>query len=178
MSAYPFATGQTAVFELPRQTRPWPRTRRIAGGYAAALAAVLFVGSSGVAVLAQAEETHGERIPIETIRFEPGASATVVSGAVIRGESALYALDARSGQRLTLSISSEEDNAAFQVYRPGARADRRDYGVQVLGDALPGAAEGEDARTWSGVLPVPGTYLVAVVPTRGNATYKLSVTIR
>lgn len=142
------------------------------------LIAVLFAALLGAGVSTQAQETGENKIPIENIRFQPGASGAVVSGAVIRGERSLYALDARSGQRLTLSISSAEDNAVFQVYRPGARAERRDYGVQVLGATLPGAGEGEDARTWSGVLPDTGAYLVVVGPTRGNATYKLSVTIR
>ena len=151
---------------------------RIACRFAWALSGMLLVGSPGAAVSAEAEEAHGENIPIEIIRFAPGASGTVVSGAVIRGERALYALGARSGQRLTLGISSEEDNAVFQIYRPGARAERRDYGVQVLGAALPGAGEREDAKTWSGVLPDTGAYLVVIGPTRGNAEYRLSVKIR
>ena len=75
------------------------------------------------------------------------------SGAVIRGERSLYSIDARSGQRLSVSISAEEDNAVFQIYAPGARAERRDYGVEIVGPALPGAGKGEDADTWSGVLP-------------------------
>ncbi len=79
-----------------------------------ALIAMRFVALTGAALSTQAEETGGDKIPIETIRFEPGASGTIVSGAVIRGERSLYALDARSGQRLTLSISSEEDNAVFR----------------------------------------------------------------
>jgi hypothetical protein len=49
---------------------------------------------------------------------------------------------------------------------PGARAEHRDYGVEIVGaKALPGAAEGEDAKTWSGVLPATGAYLVVVGPT-------------
>jgi hypothetical protein len=163
--------------EQPRKRRSWTSVVWTACRLAGALIGMLFVGLPGAAVPARAEEAHGEKIPVEIIRFEPGASGTVVSGAVIRGERALYALDARSGQRLALSISSEEDNAAFQVYRPGARAEGRDYGVQVLGAALPGAGEGEDAKTWSGVLPDTGRYLVVVGPTRGNATYKLIVTV-
>ena len=47
-----------------------------------------------------------------------------------------------------------------------------------LAKALLGAGEGEDCKRWSGVLPDTGTYLVVVGPTRGNATYTLTVAIR
>ena len=78
-----------------------------------------------------------------------------------------------------LATFQAEDNAVFQVYTPGARAKRGDYGVEIGGSkALPGAGEGQDAKRWSGVLPVTGTYLVVVGPIRGNATYKLRVTVR
>ena len=67
----------------------------------------------------------------------------------------------------------------FQIYAPGAQADRRDYGVEIVGaKALPGAGEGEDAKNWSGILPDTGAYLVVVGPTYGNATYTLRVSIR
>lgn len=170
--------GLSVRFDAPRKRRPWPRAAMIAQRSAWALIGMLFAGSHGAAISARAEATPGEKIPVETIRFAPGASGAVVSGAVIRGERAFYALDARSGQWMSLSLSSAENNAAFQVYRPGARAERRNYGVRVLGAALPGAGEGADARRWSGVLPETGAYLVAVGPTRGNATYRLSVAIR
>ena len=80
---------------------------------------------------------------------------------------------------LSVSISAVEDNAVFQIYAPSAQAERRDFGVEIVGaKALPGAGEGEDAKRWSGVLPNTGTYLVAVGPTYGNATYVLRVAIK
>ena len=98
---------------------------------------------------------------------------------MIRGERSLYSIDARSGHRMGLSISAAEDNAVFQAYTPGARAKRGDYGVEI------GAAKrcleqgkGRTQKDGAGVLPVTGTYLVVVGPTRGNATYKLRVTDR
>ena len=136
----------------------------------------LVIASSGIAT--EAEETDANRVPIEIIRFERGAFGKDLSGAVIRGERSLYSLDARSGQRLSVSISAVEDNAVFQIYGPGARAERRDYGVEILGGkTLPGAGEGDDAKKWSGMLPDTGTYLMVVGPTRGNATYTLTVSI-
>lgn len=102
--------------------------------------------------------------PVE-IRFPPGASGTVVASAVARGEVARYALVARAGQRMALRIESAERNAVFQVIAPG-------------GKALPGAGEGDDARDWTGDLPLSGPYVIAVGATRGGAEFRLSVTIR
>jgi len=145
--------------------------------FAWAVMTFLVIASSGIAT--EAEETGANRVPIEIIRFERGASGKDLSGAVIRGERSLYSLDARSGQRLSVSIAAVEDNAVFQIYGPGARAERRDDGVEILGSkTLPRAGEGDDAKKWSGVLPDTGTYLVVVGPTRGNATHTLTIFIR
>jgi hypothetical protein len=62
-------------------------------------------------------------------------------------------------------ISSLEDNAVFQIYVPGHE------------QTLDGAGEGDDATEWSGELPVSGDYRIVVGGTRGNASYRLEVTI-
>lgn len=150
----------------------------IAARYAWAVMTFLFMTLPGVVVRAEAQESNANAVPVEIIRFERGASGKDLSGAVIRGERSLYSLDARSGQRLSVSISAAEDNAVFQIYGPGARAERRDYGVEILGGrTLPGAGAGDDAKKWSGMLPDTGTYLIVVGPTRGNATYTVTVSI-
>jgi hypothetical protein len=115
---------------------------------------------------------------IEPIRFARGASSAEVRGAVVRGTRALYSIAARKGQSMSLRIRAVEDNAVFQVYAPGARPETRDGVLQVIGEALPGAGEGEDATRWTGKLPQSGTYLLVVGATRGNATYRLTVAIR
>jgi hypothetical protein len=151
----------------------------IAARYAWAMMTFLFMTLSGVVVRVEAQESNATAVPVEIIRFERGASSKEISGAAIRGERSLYSLDAGSGQRLSVGISAAEDNAVFQIYGPGAQAERRDYGVEILGGkTLPGAGEGDDAKKWSGILPDTGTYLVVVGPTRGNATYTLTVSIR
>jgi hypothetical protein len=134
----------------------------IAARLAWAVMTFLVMASPGMVGRAAAEES--DAIPIK-IRFDQGASSKDISGAVIRGERSLYSIDARSGQRLSLNISSVEDNAVFEVYQPGAR---------VVG----GKPLAADTNSWSDMLPVTGTYLVVVGPTRGNATYTLRVTIR
>jgi hypothetical protein len=119
---------------------------------------------------------RGERAA-EAIHFARGTSSAEVQGAVVRGERALYTLEARAGQRLTLHIVALENNAVFQVYAPGARPETRDYGLEIVGQALTGAGEGDDATRWTGTLPRSGAYLVVVGATRGNANYRLTVAI-
>ena len=110
---------------------------------------------------------------ITPIQFARGASSAVVSGAAERGGRALYGFTARAGQRMILSVSAVENNAVFQVYRPGFAIAADD----IAGATLPGAGVDDDAAKWSGKLPVSGRYLIVVGPTRGNATYKLKLTI-
>lgn len=102
----------------------------------------------------------------KTIRFTRGASSATVKGAVIRGETDTYTLEAQAGQRMTVRISALEKNAVFQIYRPGGDG------------ALIGADEGDDATSWTGKLPASGVYTIVVGGTRGNATYKLFVEIK
>ena len=130
------------------------------------------LGLGGIADHARAAEL------IEPIRFAHGASSAEVEGAVIRGERALYSFKARAGQHASLRISALEDNAVFQLYAPGAKPEMRDFVLEIRGNALPGADEGEDAVRWEGALPASGAYLLVVGPTRGNAEYRLTVTIR
>jgi hypothetical protein len=165
----------------PRVRRPgrrWDIGSR-AAWFAWAVLTFLVIAAPGIVVRGEAEEAGADKVPVEVIRFDPGASSKDISGAVIRGERSLYLIGARGGQRLSASITAAEDNAVFQIYPPGAQAERRDYGVEIVGaKALPGAAEGEDAKAWSGILPATGAYLIVVGPTRGNATYTLKVAIR
>jgi hypothetical protein len=99
------------------------------------------------------------------IQFERGSSSATVKGSVIRGDSDRYYLGARKGQTMAVKITSEEDNAVFQVYLPGEQ------------EALQGAGEGGDAKDWSGELPRDAEYVIVVGGTRGNATYTLKVSI-
>ncbi|MFF2088214.1 hypothetical protein ACFVVM_30910 [Nocardia sp. NPDC058176] len=100
--------------------------------------------------------TAGAQSP-ERIRFAPGTDGATVSGAVVRGTADTYVLEARAGQRITVAINSVEDNAAFDIYTPS-------------GQWFPGYDRA--------VLPESGDYFIVVSPTRGNATYYLSVWIQ
>lgn len=123
--------------------------RAIALGFAVALTATVF--AQGVK---------------QKVRFPRGSSSTTISGAVVRGDRDRYYLGASGGQTMSVRITSLEKNAVFQVYLPGEQ------------EALPGAGEEDDATNWSGELPADGEYVIVVGGTRGNATYKLTISIK
>lgn len=101
----------------------------------------------------------------QKLRFARGASSATVHGAVVRGDRDRYYVGAKKGQTMSVKITSEEDNAVFQVYLPGEE------------EALPGAGDGDDAKDWSGELPSDAEYVIVVGGTRGNASYTLKVSI-
>ncbi len=113
------------------------------------------------------------------IRFAAGSNAGIVEGGVVRGDRDCYSVTARAGQTMRVEITSLENNAVFQLYAPGWRLGRdKDSILVVTGNTLPGAAEGADVMRWTGVLATGGAQLVVVGGTRGNAGYRLAVTIQ
>ncbi len=102
----------------------------------------------------------------QKVRFPKGSSSTTISGAVIRGDRDRYYLGAKKGQTMSVRITSLENNAVFQIFLPGEQ------------EALPGAGEEDDAMKWSGELPEDAEYVIVVGGTRGNASYKLTVSIK
>lgn len=102
---------------------------------------------------------------VSRVRFARGDAAATLRGAVVRGDIDVYMLRANAGQRMTVTISSTENNAVFQIKGPD-------------GAELAGARSGDDVMNWSGELSRSGDYRIVVGGTRGNATYKLTVGIR
>ncbi len=99
------------------------------------------------------------------IRFAKGKSSATVRGAVIRGETDTYIVGARAEQMMSVSTSSVENNAVFTLQGPD-------------GDYLQDAGEEDDARGVTVPLPYDGDYRIKASGTRGNATYRLTVSIR
>jgi hypothetical protein len=95
----------------------------------------------------------------EQVQFEAGRNSTVITHAVIRGERNMYLLNAQGGQQMEITLTSSEQNAAFDVVSPS-------------GDILTTEAQSETV-----LLPHTGDYQVIVGSTRGNATYELQITI-
>jgi hypothetical protein len=93
------------------------------------------------------------------IEFAPGSDHASIDGAVVRGDADTYAFEARAGQTLITELTSVEGNARFTTAAP-------DGSVLCL------------EETWSRItLPRSGYYTISVEPSRGNATYTLSVRI-
>ncbi|HEY9405150.1 MAG TPA: hypothetical protein VIQ24_21040 [Pyrinomonadaceae bacterium] len=99
------------------------------------------------------------------VRFAPGRTTATLKNSVVRGTRDRYLINARAGQKMTVSINSLERNAAFAIYAPSH-------------DTLEGASEHQEVKNWSGKLPESGDYVIEVGGTRGNATYTLKVTVR
>src|SRR5262250_3356686 len=55
----------------------------------------------------------------QRIHFPRGSTSTVLEGSVVRGDRDRYILGAKAGQKMIVGITSEEDNAVFQIYQPG-----------------------------------------------------------
>ena len=98
---------------------------------------------------------------LQRMSFAPGADSGTVGGAVLLGATDQWYLTARAGQQMDVTVSSVEANSTFDVFGPD-------------GAAL--TAPGE-RTTWSGPLPQDGDYRIAISPTRGNATYTMTVRI-
>jgi type II secretory pathway pseudopilin PulG len=118
-----------------------------------------------ILILGSLTFTFGDGVR-KRIRFAKGRNSTVVSNAVLREDVDQYIVGAKAGQKMKVTITSLEHNASFEISKP------RNEGT------LQGAGFDDDATKWSGELPETGDYLIEVAPTRGNATYRLTVEIR
>ena len=99
------------------------------------------------------------------VKFQKGQSAATFEGGVIRGDRDIYILKASKNQTMTVTITSVEDNAVFQI------KDTK------TGKFLKGAADGDDAVSFMGTLPSNGDYKIIVGGTRGNASYTLNIIV-
>ena len=112
------------------------------------------------------------------IFFATGSTRGMAGGHVQRGGRDIYSLNASAGQHMTITLTTPDDNAVFQIYEPGTTIGRDADGIlEFRGTSLHVAGDGNDATRWSGRLPRTGTYLVVVGSTRGNARYSMDVRI-
>ena len=106
------------------------------------------------------EESPASGGKTTVVKFRKGGTSASYENAVIRGERDTYILGAGGGQQMSVSISSLEDNAVFDIIAPNGRT-------------LVSESDG-----WSGQLPADGKYKIVVGGTRGNASYKVSFSVR
>lgn len=121
---------------------------------AAFIVAAILLAMVPLSALAQTGTTR-------RVRFQKGRTTAVLKGAVVRGTEDRYLLGASGGQTMTVHVTSVEDNAVFEISAPGSDT-----------------ALVTEAADWTGELPTSGDYSIIVAPTRGNATYRLEITIR
>lgn len=101
------------------------------------------------------------------LRFDAEGNASA-SGLVTQGgDRDGYLLRAEAGQFLSVVVTSPGQNVVFHVRLPGREE-----------ETLPGAAPGDRARSWRGMLPRAGLYRILVESRRGNAPYVLRVARR
>ncbi|MEO8891127.1 MAG: hypothetical protein ABI417_06265 [Coleofasciculaceae cyanobacterium] len=96
----------------------------------------------------------------ERIRFQRGTTSATIQTSVVRGTRDTYLLAANRRQRMTVSITSLEKNAVFDIKDPNGRIIK------------------QEVTNWSGVLPSSGDYRIIVGGTRGNANYRMRVSVR
>jgi len=99
------------------------------------------------------------------VKFAKGKSSATVSGAVLRGDLDTYIVGAKSGQMMYTKITSLENNAVFSIKGPD-------------GEYLQDVGEEDDRMDATSDLPYDGDYKIIVGGTRGNASYKLTVSIK
>jgi hypothetical protein len=114
----------------------------------------------------------------EAIKFARGASSKTIEGAVVRGDRDFYTVGAKAGQTMEVVISATEKNAVFAIFQPGYKIKKSADMIDIQGRSLKKAAEEDEARNWKGKLPVNGNYLISVGGTRGNASYKLRISVK
>ncbi len=103
------------------------------------------------------------------LTFSSGSIYTVKSNSVVSGDHDRYYFNAQADQRISLAITSNEDNAVIQLlYKQGE---------EWL--AVPGTEVEPDIKVWYGVLPSSESnqYRIDVSGTRGNTSYDLFVGI-
>jgi hypothetical protein len=115
-------------------------------------------------VLSFASLTSADGIT-KRVKFARGKSSATLSGSVVRGDRDTYIVGARAEQMMTVRITSLEKNAVFQVMGPD-------------GEYLQDAGEEDDATLATNTLPFSGDYKIIVGGTRGNASYKLTISIK
>ena len=128
-------------------------------------------------LLPLAAVSAAEPVPTpKPIFFATGSTSGTAGGRVVRGERVLYSLKAIAGQVMTVTLTTPDDNAVFQIYEPNTKISRNDDGIlEFKGKALHG--DSEDTTRWHGALPASGLYVISVGSTRGSARYSMDVKI-
>lgn len=127
--------------------------------------ATTIVPSSSAAAVPSGDTTQSvalalQRTRTERIRFSRGASSATVQSSIVRGDRDTFLVSATRRQTMNVTITSLEKNAVFEIQGPNGKVIK------------------QEATSWSGVLPTTGDYRIIVGGTRGNASYRLRVSVK
>ena len=120
-------------------------------------ATLVLLSASFTAVIAKVDVT-------KRIRFAKGKTSATAKSSVLRDEVHYYLVKVKEGQKLSVKITSLEKNASFRIMKPS-------------GEYVEGAGAMDEPVKWSGNVSESGDYKIAVAPDRGNATYRLTVSV-
>ena len=94
------------------------------------------------------------------IQFTKKKNTATIENSVINGKRDKYLLKAKKGQQMTVNIASIEKNAVFDIVSPSG---------EILS---------QENTSWEHKLLTKGNYQIIVGSTRGNATYRMKVTVK
>lgn len=99
------------------------------------------------------------------ITFEQGKNSSTLAGKVENTGRVDHVVSGSSGQTMTVSITSTDENAAFWIQHH-------------KGKEMNKAKPADNARSWTGKLDQSGDYYVIVKGAKGAADYQLTVTLK
>lgn len=99
------------------------------------------------------------------VRFAPGTTGSQMVEGIARGETATFTLEAGTGQKMRVGLTSVESNAEFELLAPN-------------GQSLGNSSLKNGQQIWYGVLPQSGRYKVVVGTTRGGAEITIDFSVR
>ena len=155
---------------MPKRRTSWKRLSRTIG----IVAAALLISGNGMA------QEH----PLRTLKFGRGQTSVEVARSLERGAADTYRFTAKAGQVADIRITSVESNASFVIYQPPSTIATGQDGIDIDGQKLLGGDKTDpplDAgaeKHWNGPLPASGVYYVQIATDRGNASYRLSVSVK
>lgn len=127
-----------------------------------ALGIVLAIGGLAAPAV-QAQQAEPE-LRSEQVRFAPGTTGTTIRERVTGRETVAYTLGAEAGQRMQISLTSNNTATYFNVYAPGTGpGDAALAGGDQTGPYMP------DLNRFDGVLPRSGEYTISVYLYRNAA---------
>ena len=146
------------------------KARRIAAGLVA-------VGLSALAAPAIARPFCSDppSIPLFPLTGSRGSAVYETTNHVEPGTLACFKVQVPAARTLHVTLASIGNNAHLRIYPPGWTIVRDGNDFTFGEQAAPGAAEGDEARSWSGPLQQTGNTLIVIDRKNGGGLYRLHV---